>query len=77
MRKAFIALVAAAAFGGFAASGIAAEPTPEEQTSAEQVQMCTTGLEQCQGGDSMGCVTALKTCVGEQRQKAMMLMEQS
>jgi hypothetical protein len=77
MRKSIIALVAAAALGGFAASSMAAEPTPEEQTSTEQVKMCMSGIEQCKAGDTQGCVVALKTCVGEQRQKAMMAMEQS
>jgi len=76
MRKSVIALIAAAATAGFAVSGVAAGPSAEEQTSAEQVEMCTTGLQQCQSGNSMGCVTALKTCVGEDRKKAMSLMEQ-
>lgn len=75
MRKSVIAIAAAVVAFGLAAPAFAADPTPAEQTSAEQVAMCRAGLKGCEGGDTNSCVVALKTCVGESRQKAMKLME--
>ena len=75
MRKSVYAIAAAVVAFGLAAPAFAAGPTPAEQTSAEQVSMCRAGLKGCEGGDTNACVVALKTCVGDQRQKAMKLME--
>ncbi len=62
-----------AAFGlSFAAF---AGPSAEQQTSAEQVQACQDGIQQCQGGDQLSCVAAIKVCVGEDRQTAMKLIQ--
>ena len=76
MKKTFYALTVAVALAGLSSAGLA-EPTAEEQTSAEQVQICDAGLQGCQGGDTGQCVAALKTCVGDKRQQAMKLMEAS
>lgn len=76
MKKSICAVAAGVAMLGFATSGYA-EPTAEEQTSAEQVQMCDDGLQACAGGDVNACVTALKTCVGDKRAEAIKLMEAS
>lgn len=57
------------------AAGAMAGPSAQEQTSAQQARMCDHGLQTCTGGDQAGCVTAMKTCVGEKRQKVMKLME--
>ena len=76
MEKTILAIAGAAVIG-FASPLLAAEPTAAEQTSPEQVQLCETGLEGCQAGHVNECHVALKTCVGEQRQQAMKLMEAS
>ncbi len=74
MRKSAYVIAAAVVTFGFAAPALAG-PTPAEQTSAEQVSLCRAGLKGCASGDTNACVKALKTCVGDQRQKAMKLME--
>ena len=76
MKKTIYALTVAVALAGLSSAGLA-EPTAEEQTSPEQVQICDSGLQGCQGGDTGQCVAALKTCVGDKRQQAMKLMEAS
>ncbi len=80
MKKTIRALTMVVAIAGLSSAALAdghGGPTAEEQTSAEQVQMCDTGLQGCQGGDTGQCVVALKTCVGDKRQQAMQLMEAS
>lgn len=81
MKKTIYALATVVAIAGLSTAALADahgnHPTAEEQTSAEQVQMCDSGLQSCQGGDVGQCVVALKTCVGEKRQQAMKLMEAS
>ncbi len=67
----FVSVIAAAGMAFGLATAIQAAPTPEEQTSPEQVKMCKEGLQSCQGGDRGACVIALKTCVGVDRQAAM------
>ena len=76
MKKTIHALTMVIAIGGLSSMALA-EPTAEEQTSAEQVQICDAGLQGCQGGDTGQCVAALKTCVGDKRLQAMKLMEAS
>ena len=81
MKKSIRALTMVVAIAGLSTAALAdghgGGPTAEEQTSAEQVQICDAGLQGCQGGDTGQCVAALKTCVGEKRQQAMKLMEAS
>ncbi len=76
MKKTVYALTMVVAIAGLSSAALA-DPTAEEQTSAEQVQICDSGLQGCQGGDTGQCVAALKTCVGEKRSQAMKLMEAS
>ncbi len=76
MRSSIFA--AAAAVVALALAGTAmAGPSAEEQTSAEQVKMCDDGLKACAAGEANSCVVALKTCVGDKRQQALQLMEES
>ena len=67
----FVGAVAAAGIAFGLAFSVNAGPTPEPQTSPEQVKMCRDGITACQGGDRGACVVAVKTCVGEDRQTAM------
>lgn len=76
MKRTILA-IAGVAIIGLATPVFAAEPTAAEQTSPEQVQLCESGLQGCQAGHVNECTLALKTCVGEQRQQAMKLMEAS
>jgi hypothetical protein len=76
MKKTLLAIAGAVVIG-LASPVLAAEPTAAEQTSPEQVQLCEAGLQGCQAGHVNECTIALKTCVGEQRQQAMKLMEAS
>jgi len=73
MRKMVFGVVAAVAFA-FAASANAECLDKVEMTSPELQQICQAGLEGCAEGDQMACVDALKTCVCDDRQKAMKLM---
>jgi|SaaInl4_135m_RNA_FD_contig_21_3623142_length_536_multi_35_in_0_out_0_1 hypothetical protein len=75
MKKSIFAVAAVIALGF--SGPISADQTAAEQTSPEQVQICETGLQGCQGGDVNACHAALKTCVGEQRLQAMKAMEES
>ncbi len=74
MRSQVYALAVAIAGFGLATGAWAQDVPAETQTSPEQVQMCQEGTQQCEAGDQGGCVTALKTCVGEARQAVMALM---
>lgn len=76
MRSSIFVAVAAVVALGLAGTAMAG-PTAEEQTSAEQVKMCDDGLQACAAGEANSCVVAVKTCVGEKRQQAMQLMEES
>jgi hypothetical protein len=67
----FVGVVAAAGIAFGLAFSANAGPTPEQQTSPEQVKMCRDVITACQGGDRGACVVAVKTCVGEDRQTAM------
>ncbi|MBL27478.1 MAG: hypothetical protein CMM50_08015 [Rhodospirillaceae bacterium] len=74
MKKLIFAAVATATLA-FGTSAFAASCLDKvEMTSKELQQICQTGLQNCEKGDQMACVDALKTCVCDDRQKAMKLM---
>lgn len=73
MKRIIFAAVAMATLT-FGTSAFAACLDKVEMTSKELQEICQTGLQNCEGGDQMACVDALKTCVCDDRLKAMKLM---